>query len=248
MFATYDKEINYDKLESNPSLYISGMKNKLFNRFIFWRWYIYATLAGLIIHLNLFKIELFAITENGQPFELWSMGSIAYTCIVLVVNVKIMITTNTHNIFSVILFSFSISSYFVVILVASYISTMNIFGLVQLLLKSKVFFLSIMLIVSSCIFVEYAWRSIQFFIEEYLLKQSSSSTPPSLKKDTIPNIECDTTKMREKGYDIKFNFSNEDSLNSNKEKYEQENGNITLKNPDEDQLSLMNRHKRCKLN
>ena len=28
-FATYDKELNYDKLESSPDLYEIGMKNKL---------------------------------------------------------------------------------------------------------------------------------------------------------------------------------------------------------------------------
>ena len=42
-FSVYDWQYSKPTFLENPGLYTIGLKNKCFSKFIFWRWYFYAT-------------------------------------------------------------------------------------------------------------------------------------------------------------------------------------------------------------
>lgn len=173
-FATYDKELNYDKLEHDPMLYEIGMSNKHFNSFVFWRWYLYACTAGLIMYWQTSSILLWNINTENAMFDLWSIGTAIYWCIVFVVNLKLMIATNTHNIFSVILLFASMSAFIIVLAVFSNFISKEIFAQWDLFFKSPTFLLLMVLMIACCMLCEYAWRSIHFFVEEIIIKRTIS--------------------------------------------------------------------------
>lgn len=207
-FATYDKEMNYDKLELDPKLYSIGMHNSLFNLSVFWRWYMYAFLAGLIIYWNLTYFLMFAVNSYDSPYDLFSIGHAIYTCIVFVVNLKIMIGTNTHNIFSVILLIFSTSSFVLVIFFSSmFFRDMQTYGSWSMLFGSKLFLLSIFLVIISCILLEYGYRSLQFLIEKLITANKDKESIDTDKKSTVEPIEDLDEQMSSKGFSIKINNS-----------------------------------------
>jgi magnesium-transporting ATPase (P-type) len=168
-FATYDKEMNYDKLELDPKLYSLGLQNKLFNIYIFWRWYLYATSAGVIIFIYTSNI----IQENSQGHQpdLWTMGAIMYLCVVFIVNFKILMATNTHNFLSVILFVFSISSYIVVMYFFTDISRFTVFGSWNFIFRNLTCILTLLLVIPSYAIFEYCWRSIHMILDNLIIKR-----------------------------------------------------------------------------
>jgi len=206
-FATYDKELNYDKLESNPDLYQIGMKNKLFNIYIIWRWYLYAATAGLIIYWNISSVLAnMILNSKAEALDLWSIGSSMYTCIVVVVNLKIMFATNTHNWFSVFLLIFSISSYFVVLFLTSSVPSMQTAGQWKVY-RSSVYVVTMVLIITACVLVEYGYRSIHHIIEEYIMK--FNKVAPRTKKRTESEIKklVDDSLEEKGGFSVQINNS-----------------------------------------
>jgi len=185
-YAVYDKEINYDKLEQDHSLYKLGMKGECFNTYTFWRWYIYAFVMSIVLILYTFINLGTTINLDNEHFDLWCLGilfivnyitfhnkiigSIIYANIVYVVNLKLALTTNTHTIISTCIFFFSLISYQLIIFGASELKFLNVFGVFSVIMKSLNMYMSMILIITVCLLCEYAWMNIRYFIDEIIIK------------------------------------------------------------------------------
>jgi magnesium-transporting ATPase (P-type) len=168
-FASYDKEMNYDKLELDPQLYHLGLQNKLFNIYIFWRWYLYATSAGIIIFI--FTSNIIQANPEGYESDLWTIGAIMYLCVVFIVNFKILIATNTHNFLSITLFLFSISSYIVVMYFFTDMINFNVFGTWGFIFNNLTSILTLVLVIASYAVFEYCWRSVHMILDNLIIKR-----------------------------------------------------------------------------
>jgi len=257
-FSTYDRGMNHGKLESDPKFYKIGMHNKRFNIYVFWRWYVYAAIAGFIIFWMNTSLLSWIINDQYKMLDLWTLGIAMYSCIVLVVNLRIMIETNTHNCFSVFLLIFSISSYLGVILSSYYLPSNQTIGQLEYIVNSKVYIMSIVLIVTACILFEYGWRSVKFFIEKILIKRIMKSKI-RISKSKIQQI--DISFDGNKDFEVKVNNSISISylLNLDQEyarsrcSSDSENASVFNQNLDskitidQDQEALFNKSRRCKI-
>lgn len=253
-FATYDKEMNYDKLESDPSLYDIGINNRHFNVYVFWRWYLYATTAAFIIYWTSTNVFEYCLTSTFEVYDLWSIGAAIYFCIVFVVNFKLLISTNTHNFLSIILFLFSISSYVVVLYVSSKFEGNNYFGTWEILFGSNAFIFTMLFILLACVLCEYGWRSIHMIVEDFIeTRRKKLNTITSDTKSFRSNKICDTSEdevtNKEKGYDIRINVEN--SINNLNEDIPVEIQNKDIKEGEKlnenemDQIIVANLRRRC---
>lgn len=73
-FAVYDKEENYDVLETKADAYKIGMESKCFNFFQFWKWYLYAFITSLIIFFYVFLTMENNVNTDLFMYDLWTMG------------------------------------------------------------------------------------------------------------------------------------------------------------------------------
>jgi hypothetical protein len=165
--------MNYDKLEHQPNLYKIGMYNLHFNVLIFWRWYLYAFTMGLLLYWQISSIFTWAITNadfQGEMFDMWSLGTAMLFCIVFVVNLKLIISTSTHNTFSVFLIVFSLGSFIGVLWWISLFQSNPGFDVFNILMKNHIFAITMILMIASCILCEYSWRSLHFIVEEILVR------------------------------------------------------------------------------
>lgn len=252
-FATYDKELNYDKLELDPMLYDIGMNNRHFNNFVFWRWYLYAFTAGLIIYWQTTSILLWSINNYFEMFDLWAIGTAIYWCIVFVVNLKLMIATNTHNSFSVFLLIASMCSFICIIFYFSFSPTTEMYALWTIFVKSYTFLALMILMIASCMLCEYAWRSIHYIVEEILIKRTllfftkQKGTSISSKKIII-NSDTENSKDYEIKLISSINYNNIRQDLSDDMRSLTTNDNVVV-HPlpnDVDQNVIMNQNKRCK--
>jgi hypothetical protein len=183
-----------------------GMQNKRFNIYVFWRWYIYAAIAGFMIYFINTSVLSSILNTHFKMMDLWTIGISMYSCIVLVVNLRIMIETNTHNCFSVFLLFFSISSYIGVLLSSYYFPSNQTEGQWDYILHSKTFVLSVVLIVAACILFEYGWRSVKMFIDSIILKKILKSENKK-SKSTVVNPSDIIKIAGNKDFEIKVNSS-----------------------------------------
>jgi hypothetical protein len=209
--------MNYDLLESSPDLYLIGKENKHFNLYIFWRWYLYAVTCGLIIYWNNTNVLSFLIKDSkSEMLDLWSLGSSMYTCIVFVVNLKLMLATNTHNLFSVFLLTFCTSSYLVTLWVSSKIPSTQVTGEWDNFMYNLTYISALVHIITSCVLCEYAWRSLHYIIEEYIIKRNKV-TPFKRRAESDVHKYVEDSVMLEKGFSVKINQNSINNTNKSKD-------------------------------
>jgi len=113
-FTTWDKEYTREVLLKRPRLYRIGLENVYFNNSVFWRWFFYATWQGILMVMVIFE----TMTENspnidGMYSDLFAAGSYVFSCIVIVVNMKILISSFEVTLILLLLVIASIAIYFV---------------------------------------------------------------------------------------------------------------------------------------
>ena len=125
-YGVMDKEFESDFLLKNNKYYIQGIYGKLFHTKRFWKWVFNGIFEALII----FLIALFSfsnIDSYGLNYDYWVLGEFIYTVVVIVVNLKIVIDTHNHSIYSLTLSFLSIFCYYLSVFILSYIEKFDSF-------------------------------------------------------------------------------------------------------------------------
>lgn len=117
-FGIYDQEEDLDLLSEKETFYFQGLIDKLFHTARFWKWVIHGAIQGFAIFV-VFYFSFSTFEESGLNQDLWSIGSMVFSAVVLIVNVRLLFSTNSHNVISVFLFVLSILSYYLVLYLMS---------------------------------------------------------------------------------------------------------------------------------
>lgn len=113
-FAVFDWEHDKETFLRNPSLYRIGIENVFFNDWVFWRWFGYAIWQGtLLLFLSFYTIDL-AMNKYGKLGCLTLDGNFVFGAIVIIVNVKILISSYQYTFWAVFWVAISIASFFLV--------------------------------------------------------------------------------------------------------------------------------------
>ena len=106
-FAIFDYEYDKKVLARSPSLYHIGIENLHFNKWVFWRWAFYGVWQStLITFLVYYTLEHNSADRDGKVGGIWASGNLIYMMLVIVSNMKIIISSyriNYCNIFWVVL-------------------------------------------------------------------------------------------------------------------------------------------------
>ena len=151
-FGIYDKEVSYDILMEDSRYYTQGIINKLFHNKRFWKWVFYGILQAFLVFI--YSFPTCEYIYNGYLHDLGSQGSIAYSSIVLIANIKILTTTNSHTFISLGFFLFSVLSYyFIVWLMSLYYGFFN-FNHMKMMFHSWQFYLNTFFIIILCTIID----------------------------------------------------------------------------------------------
>lgn len=224
-FSVADKEFQYKILERLPTMYTPGIKSQYFNKMVFWRWYLYSFVLGGLIYWNATNVFFNSISNRHEMVDFSALGAAIYFNIVFFVNFKLLISTHSHEYMSLALQVFSVGSYFVVLFVTSHFLLFQTFGNWEILLKSIIFALEGILIIFVGLLMEYAWRSLNFFLYEVFIRQKS-------KDEYIPNLpekEEEIIYSHQLSDGDEIDIQDEQSSNSDKEKKLDEVDIILLK-------------------
>ena len=157
-FGIYDKEVSYDILISDSRYYTQGIINKLFHNKRFWKWILYGIIQALFVYF--YSFITCKVVNDGYVHDLGSQGSIAYSGVVLIVNIKILTTTNSHTFISLGLFLFSVLSYYFILWLMSLYYGFYNFDNFRMLFTSCQFYLSTLFLIVLCVTLD---RGIDIF-------------------------------------------------------------------------------------
>jgi len=200
-FGIYDKEVSYDTLIKDTRYYKQGIIGKLFHSTRFWKWVVYGILQGIFVYLYSYYSIPFGVDSSGLTPDVFSNGSIAYSTVVLIVNIKILVSTCSHSLISIGLFFYSVVSYFVIEYIMSKNYRFDNFNNFSMIMKSPNFYLSIIIVISICIILDIAIKRIfmifgiildplEINTENYEPKLPEIKFTPTIEEMTEINNKC----------------------------------------------------------
>lgn len=112
-FAVFDWEYEKEVFLKSPKMYRIGLDNVFFNKYVFWRWFVYAVWQGILLAAITFYTLDNAFERNGMIGGLTVDGNFMFCAIVVIVNVKVLISSYQHTFWSLFWIIASILSFFV---------------------------------------------------------------------------------------------------------------------------------------
>mmetsp|Transcript_87607 Transcript_87607/g.120752 ORF Transcript_87607/g.120752 Transcript_87607/m.120752 type:complete len:176 (-) Transcript_87607:616-1143(-) len=92
-FAVFDLEYDRKTLLSKPKLYRIGIKDVHFNPYVFWRWFGYGCWQGtLLLFLAFYELDSAPLID-GKIGGLLVDGGYVFTVVVVLVNIKVLVST-----------------------------------------------------------------------------------------------------------------------------------------------------------
>ena len=122
MFALFDQEKSRVSFLEQPKLYKIGLRSQCFSTPVFWKWIFYGIAqSALVWSVAFLTYNYSANTEQGMTGDLWLEGTFAYGAIVILANMTILYASASHNFFSLFLIFGSVSAFFVLFFVFSFV-------------------------------------------------------------------------------------------------------------------------------
>ena len=107
---------------ANSYYYKIGPKNQCFSKFLYWRWYFYAvwqSFAILIFTFQTLEGSIGQYNDYAISGSLTLNGTFIIETICILANIKVMVSTNSHNLFSIFCQVSSIGMFYVQYVVES---------------------------------------------------------------------------------------------------------------------------------
>eukprot|EP00824_Muranothrix_gubernata_P008681 TRINITY_DN2115_c0_g1_i1.p1 TRINITY_DN2115_c0_g1~~TRINITY_DN2115_c0_g1_i1.p1 ORF type:complete len:1059 (-),score=246.27 TRINITY_DN2115_c0_g1_i1:588-3764(-) len=96
VYGIFEQDLSPGFAMRFPGLYKSGQRSEFFNGKVFMKWIFLAIYTSLVlIFYPMWATHTTpAVRSNGQNIGLWSLGTIIFTCVIVVVNLRIAISTS----------------------------------------------------------------------------------------------------------------------------------------------------------
>ena len=184
-YATFDKEYEKKVLLKRPHLYHIGLDNNYFSFSEFFRWVFYASWQAIMILLCiLFTIAYTSPNYVGKMGDLSLVGGLALTCIIMLVNLKVLLLHNTFDVWVFIWIPGSFILYLIAyyVLSATLIAT-DIFGtFFQLAMFPETYF-TMLVVTISYVLIDIGFRYTNSELNLWTRKRKAHALQKQKEKD-----------------------------------------------------------------
>lgn len=224
ILALFDQDVKADVSLRYPQLYKDGPKDYHFNIFIFIAWLVNAFWHSVIIFFVPYGILQYGVMNGGKTSDHSYLGLIIYTCIIIVINLKILVESSNWtplhlvSVFgSILIWLLFIMIYGVLYWLVFYFPRWGFLADIEETFRmyyftffdaasTSLFWLIIFLVVCLCLLRDVVWKSTRrtFFRRYYHLMQDLQrrksirklSSDDIMKKYSIKNIKSRSRKIK----------------------------------------------------
>ncbi|XP_057448372.1 phospholipid-transporting ATPase 3-like [Lotus japonicus] len=174
----FDKDVNASLSKKYPELYREGIRNVFFKWKIVAIWAFFSVYQSLIFFYFVSSSSLSAKNSAGKTFGLWDVSTMAFTCVVVTVNLRVLMISNSITRWHYISVGGSILAWFIFVLIDSVISTPydrqeNVYFVIYVLMNTLYFYLTLILVPAAALFGDFVYQGVQrwFFPYDYQIIQ-----------------------------------------------------------------------------
>ncbi|GAA0155851.1 primary active transporter [Lithospermum erythrorhizon] len=171
IMGLFDKDVSASLSKKYPELYQEGIKNTFFKWRVVATWAFFAIYQSLVLHYFVMATSTKAMNSSGKIFGLWDISTMAFTCVVMTVNLRLLMMCNTITRWHYITVGGSILIWFIFVFIYSAIdwgrSQENIFLTIYVLMSTSYFYLSLLLVPVAALFVDFLYLGGQRWFVPY---------------------------------------------------------------------------------
>ncbi|KAI4385176.1 hypothetical protein MLD38_003231 [Melastoma candidum] len=172
IFGLFDKDVSAPLSKKYPELYREGIRNSFFKWRVVANWALSAFYQSLIFYHFVTAPSLNGQNSHGKIFGLWDISTMAFTCVVITVNLRLLMMCNSITRWHHIAVGGSILGWFLFIFVYSLIRE-NLSYVIYVIMSTFYFYLNLILIPVSALIGDFIYQGIQrwFFPYDYQIVQ-----------------------------------------------------------------------------
>ncbi len=191
-FGIYDQQFKDTTFMNNPHYYRQGIYGKLFGYKRFWKWIFYGFSQAIVLYIFTFKMVLQPYNLNGDTQDLKLAGTICYSAVVIIVNVKVIQTTYNYTFIGFFLVLISVVSYYVFVFFMSKYPNFYNFGNFDKMVYQNVYYLKMFCIILICIAMDLGINMVIKFCgceRDFRTLSEEEFKKINLVNDSIINVE-----------------------------------------------------------
>ncbi|KAK8567713.1 hypothetical protein V6N13_105672 [Hibiscus sabdariffa] len=174
----FDKDVSSSLSKRYPELYKEGIKDMFFKWRVVAIWAFFAVYQSLVFYYFVSDSSSKGQGSSGRMFGLWDVSTMAFTCVVVTVNLRLLMICNSITRWHYISVGGSILAWFLFIFLYSGIMTPydrqeNIFGVIYVLMSTFYFYVTLLLVPFAALLGDFLYLGVQrwFFPYDYQIVQ-----------------------------------------------------------------------------
>ena len=184
-FATFDYEYEKEVIVKRPRLYKIGLNDLHFNKWIFWRWAFYGFWqSSLIMFVSYYTLEYHSPNDDGKYGGFWIPSNLTFGMLVIVSNMKILVSSYRINWVILFLTFGSTAMYFVIYTLQSNTGPKSEqYGTLDMLARMGQTYLVVILFTFMFILVDTGLSYLNIYINKWYFKAIEKAQLMQKKKD-----------------------------------------------------------------
>ncbi|KAL5759658.1 hypothetical protein ACOSQ2_018496 [Xanthoceras sorbifolium] len=185
MLGLFDKDVSASLSKKYPELYKEGMKNVFFTWRVVAIWAFFSVYQSLVLYHFVAISSSSAQNSSGKIFGIWDVSTMAFTCVVVTVNLRLLMMCNTITKYHYITVGGSILAWFIFVFLYSGIMTPhdrqeNVYFVIYVLMSTFYFYFTILLVPVVALLGDFIYQGVQrwFFPYNYQIVQEIHSDEP----------------------------------------------------------------------
>ncbi|CAM8938245.1 unnamed protein product [Rhodiola kirilowii] len=206
----FDKDVSASLSKKYPELYKEGMNNTFFKWRVIGYWALSAVYQSLLFYYFSTTPSLKGQNSSGKMFGIWDVSTMAFTCVVITVNLRVLMMSNSITKWHHITVVGSILAWFVFIFLYSGFTMPlapqdNVYLVIYVLIQTFVFYLTMLLVPVLALLGDFLYMGVQrwFFPFDYqIVQELHQHDPEETSKDRLVSIGNELTPEEARSYAI----------------------------------------------
>uniref|UniRef100_A0A3Q7GD55 Phospholipid-transporting ATPase n=1 Tax=Solanum lycopersicum TaxID=4081 RepID=A0A3Q7GD55_SOLLC len=171
ILGLFEKDVSASLSKKYPELYKEGIRNTFFKWRVVATWAFFAVYQSLILYNFVIHSSTKGMNSSGKMFGLWDVSTMAYTCVVVTVNLRLLMMCNTITRWHHISVGGSILLWFIFVFIYSGIhlhkEQEGIYLVIIVLISTLYFYLALLLVPVAALFVDFLYQGVQRWFSPY---------------------------------------------------------------------------------
>ncbi|KAF5741024.1 phospholipid-transporting ATPase 3 isoform X1 [Tripterygium wilfordii] len=206
----FDKDVSASLSKKYPELYKEGIRNMFFKWRVIGIWAFFSVYQSLVFYHFVTTSSSTGMNSSGKMFGIWDVSTMAFTCVVVTVNLRLLLMCNSITRWHYISVGGSILLWFIFAFVYSAIMTPydrqeNLYFVIYVLMSTLYFYIALPLVPVVALFGDFVYQGIQrwFFPYDYqIIQEMHRDDPDDNSRAEMLEMENPRTPAEARSYAI----------------------------------------------